>query len=228
MAKKKFFQVIANNFSSVREIADATLAIQFGIKPLVSDVFQSVQGVAKLLNEVPKNTILVKSKGQSSDIVTTSYKLDEFTYTYQVETVVATRYTLQYRVSDALRNELSQWGLINPAEIAWETLPWSFAIDWIYPIGAWISSLTSDAGLEFVRGVKVVTTTITFRTSTVGSGRWVGQYRYIGQEVGCRVHEYKVRTLISVPPSFVPQFKNPFSLNHVVDSIALLTQKLRS
>jgi hypothetical protein len=31
-------------------------------------------------------------------------------------------------------------GLANPASIAWEFMPWSFAVDWAIPIGSWIEA----------------------------------------------------------------------------------------
>jgi hypothetical protein len=43
---------------------------------------------------------------------------------------------------------LKQYGLLNPLEIAWEIVPFSFVVDWFLPIGAYLEDMTSFAGLS--------------------------------------------------------------------------------
>lgn len=45
----------------------------------------------------------------------------------------------------ALANNL---GLVNPAAIAWELVRFSFVLDWMFDIGAWINSWTENWGFE--------------------------------------------------------------------------------
>jgi hypothetical protein len=43
---------------------------------------------------------------------------------------------------------LNEAGLINPLDIAWELVPWSFAIDWFVPIGNTLKAITAGCGLQ--------------------------------------------------------------------------------
>lgn len=47
---------------------------------------------------------------------------------------------------------LNQLGLLNPASLGWDIMPWSFVIDWVLPIGPVLQALTATAGLDFVDG----------------------------------------------------------------------------
>jgi len=43
---------------------------------------------------------------------------------------------------------LARWGLINPATVVWELVPFSFVVDWFAPVGNTLDALTSGVGLE--------------------------------------------------------------------------------
>ena len=42
---------------------------------------------------------------------------------------------------------LAQYGINNPAAVAWELVPWSFVVDWFIPVGDYIEQLGATAGL---------------------------------------------------------------------------------
>lgn len=222
-AKRGFFQSLMSNFSSPKDVADATLAFQFGLRPLMNDIYQAAEGIAKMVVGNARTKVHVQAQQHDTVVKVTKNPGSVMTETCVIEIKVA--YTFEYNIDNSVLNGLSQWGLINPAELAWEALPWSFAIDWVLPIGSWISSLTSDAGLVFSRGCKVTTVTKRYSTAIIYDGSWQGQYRTQGQVVGAYVEESKTRTLIDSPPTFVPLFKNPFSINHAIDALALLVQR---
>lgn len=43
----------------------------------------------------------------------------------------------------------SQYGLLNPAAVAWEAIPFSFVVDWFAPVGDFLNSLGTTNGLYF-------------------------------------------------------------------------------
>lgn len=51
-------------------------------------------------------------------------------------------------VTDPGLYTLNTLGLINPASIAWETVPFSFAVDWFLPIGNYLASYTDFVGIS--------------------------------------------------------------------------------
>lgn len=226
--KRSLLSLLKSAAGSPKEIADATLAIQFGVRPLISDVHEAAVGLAKALSGPPP-TIRAKGsgRGEASSLVQYTGNGGTSTYRQDYSCKVKVSYTMEFTVGNSVLSGLSQWGLVNPAEIAWELTPWSFAIDWVLPIGGWISSLTSDAGLSFVRGVKVVTVTETTKISVRHSGkRFSNIYTLDGFESQTYVKETKTRTPSSFP-DYVLAPKNPFSVNHIVDSLALLVQLKR-
>lgn len=46
----------------------------------------------------------------------------------------------------------NRMGLINPASVAWELVPFSFAVDWFLPVSSFLSSYTDSVGWEITRG----------------------------------------------------------------------------
>lgn len=42
----------------------------------------------------------------------------------------------------------NQLGLVNPANVVWETIPFSFMVDWFIPVGDFLNSFTEELGLS--------------------------------------------------------------------------------
>lgn len=60
------------------------------------------------------------------------------------------------RITNQLEFTANSVGLLNPAYLAWDLLKWSWVIDQLVDIGAYINSLTSMHGLEFL-GTSITT-----------------------------------------------------------------------
>lgn len=52
-------------------------------------------------------------------------------------------------VSNPDLHRLNQYGLLNPALVAWELVPFSFVIDWFVKVGDYLGSLSDWAGMSF-------------------------------------------------------------------------------
>lgn len=112
------------------------LEASYGWRPLLDDVFAGAQALAVL------------NYSQSIRTFTASHK-KSFSYESDPPVSVIPKYksvyTVKHRIVYTLREELNpldSLSLVNPAEIAWELLPWSFAIDWVLPVGSWLNSTT--------------------------------------------------------------------------------------
>lgn len=66
--------------------------------------------------------------------------------------VVEQRMVLIARVRHALMSDQARLGLLNPAELIWDIIPWSWAINTLIGIGSWLSSLDAMAGLDPMGG----------------------------------------------------------------------------
>jgi hypothetical protein len=227
---------ITNLFSvhKNKELANGVLAYYFGVAPLVSDIYGAVELLKK---HDTIDTVTVTAKGSSVDNVVSVYKVQQdsdpshdVTETLTCRVEVKVRYVLEYNVDNSALSELQKLGLINPAEILWEAMPWSFVIDWVLPIGNYIRYLSNGVGLSYIRGTKVTTTT-TYKQLT-RSVQWAPYNGYnqslSSNATAIQAVETKTRVLLSAPPKLsVPSFKNPISFSHVIESLALLRQ-LRS
>lgn len=47
--------------------------------------------------------------------------------------------------------------MINPVGIAWELVPFSFAVDWFIPVGKFLNSYTDLAGVDLIRAYTTFT-----------------------------------------------------------------------
>jgi hypothetical protein len=106
-------------------------------------------------------------------------------------------------------------GLLNPENVAWELLPWSFVVDWFIPIGQY---LDARAITSCVNGSYVQSTKTAFRvTGRSGNANWGGDW--------CEGVDFN-RTVSSSPSLPLPSFKGlakAASWQHCVNSIALLS-----
>lgn len=224
-------------FKGSRKVADDILAFKFGVQPLIGDVQGAAEAVAHF-NVDKINLFKVQAKGsankEESITVTIVKNGKQYVITHSVR--VNVRYVCEYGTDNTLTREMSRLGLINPIEPLWELAPWSFVVDWVLPIGDWIRHLFADTGLVFRRGTKSIrclaTTTIKvvhyseepYTPQYWGYESWVDDLRT------AVVGRYsKTRVLLDTAPHVpIPRFKNPISLTHLFESLALLRQKIRS
>lgn len=64
------------------------------------------------------------------------------------------KFTCNVDVKNADLFKANQLGLINPATVAWEVVPFSFLVDWFLPVSRFLESQTDTLGLSITRIVK--------------------------------------------------------------------------
>lgn len=217
-----------------KKIADDFLAFMFGVKPLIDDAYAAGSALARLLDTEKSDKIVVRcsSRGTSSSRGVTHQQgggVSLYQLTHELQTTVEVRYVLEYKITNGPLEVLQGLGLANPAEIAWEMMPWSFVIDWFLPIGKYLQSLNSDTALTFVGGVKTVVTTDEWINTYSGSSYSPSYSQgYELTATSMKKVRSKVRTLVTVPPAKpLPQFKNPLSAYHLAEALALVVQRFK-
>jgi hypothetical protein len=223
----------------LRNAADDYLAFMFGVKPLLADAFSAGEALAKYVVDGSQQRIIVRAQGKGTSsgskvTIGLSNGKPYYTDTIALTTEVKIRYLLEFKIDNGALHALQGLGLVNPAEIAWEMLPWSFVIDWFLPIGNYINSFSSTAGLVFLRGTKS-TTTIDQYTATrqfVGNPYEQGgsvYNGYSGTGVSHKRIETKTRDILTgMPKNRFPVFKSPLSAYHISESLALMVQRWTS
>lgn len=233
--KRKLGRIAGDLFSGkgLKGVSNDYLAFQFGVKPLLSDVYGAAETLARLNLNQQKDKVVVRSRVTQKDHKSETY-YEPVTGRTDVRDVwceMTLSYVLEYSVENGASSELQKLGLLNPAEVAWELLPWSFVVDWFLPVGDYITSLSADAGLSFTTGTKTITTKTTYQTRRDYSGKRFNSYNMeyaTGSVIGSKVVETKVRTVLTTPPvPRLPSFKNPLSGTHIAEAIALLVQRAK-
>lgn len=200
-----------------KSIAEGWLSYIYGWKPLMSDIYDSYKLLQEGFKTKPQLLHVTRNIGVFEEIrdywpnAQSSYTRSEGHASGK----------MWFRIADSDINRLSSLGLINPLEVAWEVLPFSFVVDWFVPVGSYLEALSARVGLTFVDGyygIKVVTTSLFEGLDGSHSG-----YTKVSSDCSTRldVSGYRRTVMSSLPwPDF--WFKSPFSTIHVANAVALL------
>lgn len=189
------------------------LEYQYGWAPLVGDVYTLLLDEAlKEPPAVPVTTILRDSQTfvewyLSSDYKRFSVRNVTMDITYRFKTLL--------RPNATVLSAASQSGLTNPALLAWNLLPYSFVVDWFYPVGDMLEALGS------LHGIDIVSSTVSYRQRTFCE--YTG---YINDYSGMRANTLEIQKerRNGLPAVQFPRFQNPLSLTHFANGMSLLTQ----
>jgi hypothetical protein len=218
------------NKNASKALASRWLELQYGWKPLLSDIYGAFEFHANKLYRVPR------FKETSTSFRGTEGPTTSTNYTDEVVNIrFGSTYTVKYVVyySQGGSHDLSALGLINPAAVAWELVPYSFIVDWAIPIGSYLNSLDDTFGLVFVKGCKTTFWKGSVQLWTVGKNYTtpttvVTNHRTVRESAESIVCiRSPLGSFPSVPP---PSFKNPFGQfnslrdpgDHALNALALL------
>lgn len=193
----------------------------YGWSPLLSDIYTILN------NTFEPPSITAKARYKERVI------LDEVSSMYYVGSKLylgSTRGVFNVAITDQIDIHLdspaiqaaSQYGLLNPAAVAWEAVPFSFVVDWFYPVGDFLSQLNTTGGLILSNWYRTETlegiydNDLMIRFSTYG--------QWYGPEYGNWILKNKRRYAVPGEPFFVPQISDApltSSLQRSLNAIAL-------
>jgi hypothetical protein len=216
---------------------DVWLQMKYGWDPTVADVYGAVKDLhdADALNS-NRYMCTVKGHTRREDHLRRSFTAvfgslyQEIAVADDVDFKVLVR--LDYGLSNPILANLSQMGITNPVELAWEELPYSFVADWFLPIGDYLGNLDATLGWDFLGGTKTSTTTQRHRVDTLGTPYlgsgwpWFFTFQPGRALVKGRARRFdmnrSVYTMSPYPDNLF--FKNPVSGVHLANALALLKQ----
>jgi hypothetical protein len=209
--------------------ANGWLGLQYGWKPLIDDAYGAAEFLAQKVSEEIINKATSSHQFLARDSVKLSNRVGGFNTTDFRQTKYVVKYTLYFSEANPHLHSLSQLGITNPALIAWELTPFSFVVDWFIPIGNYLASLDATLGLAFNRGCRTAYKLETVNSSHIGNritqsnGAWMS-----GSATNTATRVSVTRTILTNWPSTsFPPFKNPLSVDHALNAIALLTTSFR-
>lgn len=209
------------------------LQLQYGWKPLLSDIY----GSADALSKRERSDWRVTAKAYRSTERRVVYnRLPGFSPSTGLPTnsdgfygVAVTRQGVFTRIDAVPDNDLTMsltsLGVTNPLNVAWELVPYSFVVDWVLPIGSWLSSL--DAMLGYTSAYTSVSTrSETIWTDTGASADKGSPYTFVRNDwFGTkRLFELRRTAQAGVPVAAFPRPKDPRSLGHMANGLSLLAQ----
>jgi hypothetical protein len=212
-------------------LTNGWLELQYGWKPLLSDLYGSCEWLANKLERSPRfkeSSSAEIGHNVGATILGTPFGSVSSQISYHI-----VRYVLYF--SQEGQHDLSELGLINPVSIAWELLPWSFVLDWILPIGNYLNNLDATYGLVFVKGCRTEfwRGSATFKEFGISQSTPTTEFLR-SSTVTEDWHRVYVRRekLFSFPSAPLPSFRSPFATSRdssdvasrVATSMALLSQ----
>lgn len=220
---------------------NAWLELNYGWKPLLADVYGSMETLARA-NNPPNgnqngNVIYHKAKSRavrkenpmSRTNASIGTNVGSVITVASAQVEVYVRCGITYSVSSPPIQALANVGISNPALLAWELLPYSFVADWFIPIGNYLGQLDAANGLQFYDGYLTVVqkytgSTVKFTDYHDSSG--IKTTHGLNEQVHKSVIVTR-KKLNSFPSAPFPKFKNPISTSHVASAMALLLQTFK-
>lgn len=125
-----------------REWSSFFLEMRFGWIPIISDIYKTME---ILSSDVPSSIIRASARSPYKiEVKSTS----DWGSNIRVNGVLRYSMIADVSVSNPNLLLLNQLGLINPAAILWDAVPWSFVVDWWANFGQVAQSFTDFYGLS--------------------------------------------------------------------------------
>lgn len=211
--------------------ANAWLELQYGWKPLLSDVHGVAEKLAHERGGRPlyqRVTATCPAKADFNDVVEDRGE-NYLNVSGQFGTMAAYgKSQITFMVENPALQLASSVGLTDPALLAWELLPYSFVVDWFLPIGNWLENANAPSGVSFVSGWQSIKFTAK-GSERVFSASWAWNFQTETQRNGGQREEnclYR-NPLYGFPTNPLPSFKSPVSFTHCANALALLKTAFR-
>lgn len=218
---------------AVKDIPNAWLEYQFGIKPLLRDIDDSAKAVDHLLfgeKHIPK---MVIRAGHSADRNCVSAPQTAWSpgmaNRLHFPVQEACHLSATYEIPVSSERRMQQLGLGNPFSVAWELTPWSWAADYGTDMGDWLNSLFAREGTKFMEGSE----TLYMKYGTDVGPAWVEvrpdsgyifKKRGSGRGIVCTGGRISRSVLTGTPSPWFPTFRNRLGLNQMANLMAALSQ----
>jgi len=221
--KTRWQRVLSEGLKRGRNIPQSWLELQYGWLPLMSDVLGAATDLSDLSAGKAFRKVVKGSVGNNSvehydlpiGISNGVCRLE-----WQLRKSATTK--LYFSLANPTLAALSTLGLTNPLDLAWETLKYSFVVDWFLPIGNWLQTFDATLGWDFIGGYTSTIQRANSVTYLLPGGGVTGVVNGSG-----RFTDFKRIVYASPPGAGLPHFKNPLSAKHVANALSLLVQAFR-
>lgn len=125
----------------VKDVSSVILEYRYGWSPLMQDIKAACDVISKPIPDAP---IRASSSISFTYLVNNGYG--------DTPCQATDRCTIKgrVRVSNPALDLANRMGLLNPASVAWEAVPFSFVVDWFLPVGNFLGNLTDFVGCDLI------------------------------------------------------------------------------
>jgi len=223
------YELTGSNKTVRKSLANNWLELQYGWLPLLKDI----KGGAEFLSHHFTTPMVFRVVVQPKEKVTLNACTcgSPTSYGYMNSPL-----TERGRILALLKEKdiVTLSGLLDPASVAWELLPYSFVIDWFIPIGNYLQARGLAQGLT---GTFVTTRTTKWEARNVYGKEYRDPFnvpvvtRYNVSNAGYRftrvIQKRTVSTTLNVPLPSVKPLSKVASWQHAANAVALLSQLKR-
>lgn len=152
----EYFSAVAGTASIPKGAASAWLQFKFGIMPILNDIHAGYTKIQQGLAE-PIGTVVTTKLDPTyypSWLNRPPWFAPDRLYSGEASWKRGCKVGLTFGVPNPYLALADSLGLTNPLSIAWETMRLSFVIDWLLPIGPFLSSLTVPLVYNFHHGYR--------------------------------------------------------------------------
>lgn len=231
---KKVAGLIKNTRRTAVKIAKDPFAlwleIQYGWKPLLSDVF----GLTKAILDAPAPPrIAVHGRARDNFGHTATCSIGRTSPTVYVDRLAKGVHNVHVRLDYEQSGNIAalnaaSMGLTNPADLAWELLPFSFVADWASNIGDCFNVLDATVGWDFKGGSCSTMSRMNYKATNPrlapNQSGYVGSSSVAGS---ARIVKFSRKVYGSSPLPERPHFNDRSSSMHVANGIALIHEAFK-
>lgn len=204
------------------------LEYQYGWRPLVNSVYGTFDALMHR-----RIYTLKRVRGKARRFVRSENNFsDQFGVGSRERVIEVGRYryliVAEYDLKNTQKQLLSGYTSLNPVGIAWELVPYSFVVDWLYDIGGYLRNMEGALlfGTNFVRGYSVYGYKSEQQGILTGSGTSFG-ITNIWNADAISLQSYKIRTPIGVFPfPRIPRFESNLGWQRLFSAASLLSLHL--
>lgn len=133
---------------AIQRPQDAWLELTFGWMPLIQDCYNAVDVLQTEFSSLP-----VRGSARHSYASNAS---NDWGWKRNASINVQCRLVADLVVTNPNLLLANQLGLLNPAAVAWDLVPFSFVADWFLPVGKFIKTFNDQAGINLQRSCTTV------------------------------------------------------------------------
>ena len=152
--RKKRHGGYRRSYATRESFSNAWLQYSYGWVPLYNDMYGSMVACDKAIRGLPNRFQRVSEFQGYSTTGSFTTNLRPWPESIIAKCLVDERVSQKFRVAAEVRitnpfaHTVDSIGVLNPALVLWEKVPFSFVVDWVLPIGSWLQQLPPLLGLD--------------------------------------------------------------------------------